>query len=269
MVTQDSAFSGSIPEIYDTCLGPMLFEPYAADLARRAAALQPARILETAAGTGIVTAALVKEIPDADIVATDLNPAMLAIASGRVQGGRTQFQSADAQQLPFADDEFDLVVCQYGVMFFSDKVGAYGEVQRVLKPGGAFLFNAWGSLGENRIPQLVEEAVAGLFPGNPPGFLGRTPHGYHNGATIAEDLAAAGFHDIEIEKVALPSRAASARQPAVGFAHGSPLRMEIEARDASRLDEAADAAAKAVEAVFGSGPIEAVMTANVVLARAP
>jgi SAM-dependent methyltransferase len=268
MANQDSAFSGSIPEIYDNCLGPMLFAPYAEDLARRVAAMRPKRILETAAGTGIVTAALAATLPEADIVATDLNPAMLDVAAERVKCGKVRFQPADAQALPFGDGEFDLVVCQYGVMFFPDRVGAYREVRRVLKPGGAFLFNAWASLDDNRLAQLVEQSVAGLFPADPPGFLGRTPYGYHDQARIAEDLAAAGFDDVAIDKLALPSRAASARQPAVGFAHGSPLRMEIEARDASRLEEAADVAAKAVESEFGSGTIEAVMAANVVLARA-
>ena len=269
MPNQDSAFSGSIPQLYDDCLGPLLFEPYAIDLAIRAAQLQPARILETAAGTGIVTAALAAAVPNAQIIATDLNPAMLAVASRRITGGNVHFQPADAQALPFAEGEFDLVVCQYGVMFFPDRVGAYREVGRVLKPGGAFRFNAWGSLAENRLAQLVEDAVAGLFPGDPPGFLGRTPYGYHDEARIAEDLAAAGLHDVAIEKLELASRAPSARAPAVGFAHGSPLRMEIEARDASCLEEAAQAAAKAIEVEFGKGPIEARMTANVVLARVP
>jgi SAM-dependent methyltransferase len=269
MANRDSAFSGSIPEIYDRCLGPMLFEPYAADLAQRAAALGPKRILETAAGTGIVTAALAAALPEAEIVATDLNPGMLSVAADRVASERFRFQPADAQTLPFGDDAFDLVVCQFGVMFFPDRVGAYREARRVLKPGGAFLFNTWSSLDQNRLPQLVDQAVAALFPGDPPGFVGRTPHGYHDQARIAEDLAVAGFYDVAIDKLALPSCASSARQPAVGFAHGSPLRMEIEARDESRLDEAAEMAAKAVEIEFGTGPIEAVMTANVVLARAP
>ena len=269
MATQDSAFTGSIPDIYDTCLGPMLFEPYAQDIARRAAGLNPSRVLETAAGTGIVTAALAGALPAAEIIATDLNQSMLDVAATKIGSSRVRFQAANAQELPFGDGEFDLVVCQYGVMFFPDRIGAYREARRVLRPGGAFLFNAWDSLATNPIPRIVEQAVAALFPADPPGFLGRTPHGYHDPARIAEDLATAGFYDVEIENVALPSRAATPRQPAVGFAHGSPLRMEIEARDASRLDEAADVAAKAVEVEFGGGPIESVMTANIVLAKAP
>jgi SAM-dependent methyltransferase len=269
MPNQDAAFSGSIPEIYDRFLGPMLFEPYAEDLAGRAGALRPGRVLETAAGTGIVTAALAASLGDSEIVATDLNQAMLDVAARRVSGGKVRFQPADAQALPFADGTFDLAVCQYGVMFFPDRIGAYREARRVLRPGGHFLFNAWADLGANPIPGIVEEAIAAIFPADPPRFLGRAPYGYHDRARIAADLAEAGLAEVEIETLALPSRADGARQAAVGFAHGSPLRMEIEARDPARLEEAADAAARALEAEYGDGPIEAVMTAHVVLARVP
>lgn len=269
MSNQDSAFSGSIPGIYDSCLGPLLFEAYAANLARRSVELQPTRILETAAGTGIVTAALAKALPDSEILATDLNQAMLDVASSRLSSGKVQFRTADAQSLPLGDSEFDLVVCQYGVMFFPDRVGAYREACRVLVPGGYFLFNAWAGLDRNPIPRIVEEAVATLFPADPPRFLGRTPYGYDDTARITEDLALAGFVDVEIETVAMPSRAESARQAAVGFVQGSPLRMDIEARDPARLEEAADLAMRALEAEYGEGPIEAIMTANVVLVRKP
>ena len=269
MTNADSSFTGSIPDIYDDCLGPLLFEPYALDLARRAASLNPSRVLETAAGTGIVTAALAAALPQAEIIATDLNQAMLNVAAGKPGCGRVHFEPADAQDLPCEDGQFDLVACQYGVMFFPDRARAYGEARRVLKPGGTFLFNAWGSLADNPIPRIVEEAVATLFPDDPPGFLGRAPYGYYDADTIAGDLASAGFDRIEIEKVTFPSRAASARQAAVGFAHGSPLRMEIEARDTSRLEEAADFATRALEKAYGTGAIEAPMGAHVVAAVAP
>ena len=267
--SQDAGFSGSIPEIYDRCLGPLLFEPYAADLAQRAARLRPGRILETAAGTGIVTAAIAKALPAADIIATDLNQAMLDVAARRVASSKVRFQAADAQSLPFADGAFDLVLCQYGVMFFPNRLAAYREAGRVLKPGGQFLFNVWAALDGNPIARIVEEAVATLFPDDPPRFLSRTPYGYGDAATIADDLAAAGFADVGIETVILPSRAASARQAATGFAHGSPLRTEIAARDPSLLQQAAERATSALEAEYGAGPIEAVMTANVALARKP
>ena len=269
MPNQDAAFAGSIPAIYDRCLGPLLFEGYAADLARRAAVLCPSNILETAAGTGIVTAALARAVPQARIVATDLNQAMLDVAAKRVTEGTVQFQPADAQALPFNDSSVDLVVCQFGVMFFPDRIGAYQEAFRVLCPGGTFLFNAWDSLGSNPVPRLVEQAVAAMFPDDPPGFLARTPYGYHDHTAIADDLSAAGFVGIEILNVVLPSRAPQARSAAIGFCHGSPLRAEIEARDASRLDEAANRATDAIERVYGTGPLEATIAANIVTAHKP
>lgn len=269
MPSQDSVFAGSIPEIYDRCLGPLLFEPYAEDLAQRALKLGPTRILETASGTGIVTAALVRALPDSEIVATDLNQAMLDVASRRLADARVHLHTADAQSLPFSDGEFDVVVCQFGVMFFPDRVGAYREARRVLRPGGHFLFNAWGSFDSNPIPSVIEEAVACQFPADPPRFLSRTPYGYHDLARIGDELNAAGFVDVMIESVTLPSRTASAREAAVGFAHGSPLRFEIESRDPARLEEAAEKATKALEAKYGQRSIEARMSANVVLARAP
>ena len=171
MTASDSAFSGSIPALYHDHLGPMLFRPYAEDMARRVAALGPRRILETAAGTGIVTEALAHALPEAQIVATDLNQAMLDVAAPRLASGRVTLQQADAQALPFEDAAFDAIVCQFGVMFFPDRIGAYREARRVLAPGGTFLFNVWGSLEENPVSQLIAETVAGLFPDNPPSFL--------------------------------------------------------------------------------------------------
>jgi SAM-dependent methyltransferase len=244
----DIVFAGSIPEIYDRCLGPFLFEPYAADLAERAAALAPSRILETAAGTGIVTAALARALPGAEILATDLNPAMLAVAAGRLSSPRVSFAPADAQSLPFEDGGFDLVFCQFGAMFFPDRVAAYREALRVLRPGGAFLFNVWDRIEANPASRAVADAVAGLFPGDPPGFLGRVPFGYHDKGSVESDLRAAGFTSVEAETVARLGAGAE-RDAAVGLCQGSPLRAEIEARDAGRLVEATEAAAAAVAAL--------------------
>lgn len=269
MPNQDAAFAGSIPAIYDRCLGPMLFEPFANDLAERAAALGATAILETAAGTGVATAALALALPDATIVATDLNPAMLDVAAARVDRAGVRFQPADAQSLPFADAAFDLVACQFGVMFMPDRVGAYREAWRVLRPGGAFLFNAWAGLDANPVAALTEQAMATMFPGDPPGFLGRTPYGYADRGRIAEDLAAAGFVDIECDPVTVPCRAPRARDAASGFCTGSPLRSEIEARDPARLDAAVDCATAAIEAAFGPAPLDATMAANVVTAIKP
>lgn len=258
----DSVFAGSIPALYDRYLGPLLFAPYAADFAARAAALGPRRILEIAAGTGIVTEALAEALPDADIVATDLNQAMLDVAASRVHSANVRFQAADAQSLPFPDAGFDLVVSQFGVMFFPDRIAAYREALRVLKPGGRFLFNAWDRIERNPVTAAVGAAVAALFPDDAPSFYRRVPFGYHDKDRIEADLRAAGFAEVAIETVVLNSRV-TARDAAIGLCQGTPLRAEIEQHGAG-LDAATDAAAAALVPFDGS---DAPMSAHVVSAR--
>jgi SAM-dependent methyltransferase len=265
MQATDTVFAGSIPDLYDRCLGPFLFEPYAADLAARARILEPRRILETAAGTGIVSAALAAALPEAEIVATDLNPGMLEVAAAKLDSARVTFAPADAQSLPFPDARFDLVVCQFGAMFFPDRVAAYREARRVLKPGGAFLFNVWDRLDANPASQTIADAVAGLFPDDPPGFLGRVPFGYHDKARVEADLRAAGFAEVEAETVAKRSRGA-ALDVAPGLCQGSPLRAEIEARAPERLEEASEAALAVLVERHGD-PVDAAMSAHVFTAR--
>lgn len=263
----DSSFAGSIPALYDHYLGPLIFEPYAVDLAARLGDVRSGSVLETAAGTGRVTRALVRSFPaPVRIVATDLNQPMLDFAAARTDSARVTWRQADALSLPFANGTFDVVVCQFGVMFFPNRTAAYAEALRVLKPGGRLLFNVWGRIEDNELAYLVAEAVAGLFPEDPPRFLARTPHGYHDTARIRDELQAAGLIRIAVETVECRSRAASHRDPAIGFCQGSPLRNEIEARDPSRLGEATDAGAAAIAARFGFGPIDARMQAHVVTA---
>jgi SAM-dependent methyltransferase len=267
MSSTDVAFSGSIPALYDRCLGPLLFEPYARDLAERVAAIAPRRILETAAGTGIVTAALVRALPECEIVATDLNQAMLDVAAQRVRSAAVSFQAADAQALPFGDGSFDLVLCQFGVMFFPDRVLAYREARRVLKRGGLFLFNVWDDLAANPASEAAARAVAGLFPDDPPTFLQRVPYGYADACRIEKDLKAAGFDDVSAETVSMRSRVHDVADVAAGLCTGTPLRAEIEARDPSRLGEATEAAAAALAEMAGEEGLDAPMSALVVTAR--
>jgi ubiquinone/menaquinone biosynthesis C-methylase UbiE len=267
MTKVDTVFSGSIPSLYDKYLGPLIFEPYAEDLASRLAALNPARVLETAAGTGIVTRALLRALPaDASIVATDLNQPMLDHAAAQVSSDRVSFQKADAQALPFPDRSFDTVVCQFGVMFFPDRQQAYREARRVLKPGGRFIFNAWDAIEYNEFAHLAAAAVADMFPDDPPGFLARTPHGYHDLQLIIADARSAGFADVTGETVTLRSVAPTCRDPAIGFCQGTPLRNEIEARGADLLTEATAAAAERISIAFGIGPVDGMMQAHVITA---
>jgi ubiquinone/menaquinone biosynthesis C-methylase UbiE len=264
MAKVDTVFSGSIPSLYDEYLGPLIFEPYADDIARRISALDPKRVLETAAGTGIVTRALDRSLsPGASIVATDLNQPMLDHAAERLSSSRVSWQKADAQALPFPDAAFDAVVCQFGAMFFPDRQKAYREARRVLKPGGRFVFNVWDRLAYNEFADLVTTAVADMFADDPPRFLARTPHGYHDRDAVIAELRSAGFVNVAAETLTRRSVAPSCRDPAIGFCQGSPLRSEIEARDANRLVEATEAAAGKISARFGNGPVDGMIQAHV------
>ncbi|HTQ04366.1 MAG TPA: methyltransferase domain-containing protein [Polyangiaceae bacterium] len=266
MSGQDAHFVGSIPAVYDDILGPLMFAPYADDLAERLVRFGPSSLLEVAAGTGVVTRALVKALPAARIVATDLNDAMLAVARRAPLAGVT-WQHADAQRLPFADAEFGAVVCQFGYMFVPDKHAAFREARRVLAPGGRLLFNTWGPLARNEVTDEIGKSVARSFPSDPPGFLARTPFGYHDAATLESALERAGFEHVEVETVDKVTRVESADRVAQGVCLGTPLRSEIEAREPSRLRAVTDAAAAALVARFGTAPFENRMSAVVVTAR--
>lgn len=266
MSEQDKVFAGAVPRLYETHLVPLIFAPYAADLARRLAARQPGRVLEVAAGTGVVTRALAGVLDAGTaIVATDLNQAMLdqAIALGTPRP--VEWRQADALALPFADASFDALVCQFGAMFFPDKARAYAEFRRVLAPGGVLLFNVWDRIEDNEFSDVVTTALAALFPDDPPRFLARTPHGYHARATIERDLEAGGWHETAtIETVAARSRAATPQLPALAYCQGTPLRGEIEARGAPGLEAATAAVARALAQRFGAGPVEGRIQAKVV-----
>jgi SAM-dependent methyltransferase len=262
----DKVFSGSIPRFYETYLVPLLFEPYAADLANRLASRSPTRVLEVAAGTGVVTRSLASVLPErVSIVATDLNQPMLDQAAALGTKRPVEWRQADAMQLPFPNETFDAVVCQFGVMFFPEKQQAFSEARRVLRSGGVFIFNAWDRLEENEFANTVTAALASLFPEDPPRFLARTPHGYHEPARIRQDVVGAGFlAPPEIITLAARSRARSPRDPAIAFCQGTPLRNEIEARDASRLEEATTVAAEAIAQRFARGNVDGKMQAHVV-----
>lgn len=246
----DAVFAGSIPQIYERCLGPLLFQPYASEAARRARTLMPGHVLETAAGTGILTAALNETLSDANIVATDLNPAMLDVAAERIRSEKVSFEAADAQDLRFADSTFDLVVCQFGSMFYPDKVQANREACRVLRDSGAYLQIVWDRLEANPVSQRIEQAIAAEFPDDPPRFISRTPFGYFDPDRIEGDLHDAGFADVSIETVECSS-GVNAREAAMGMCQGSPLRSEIEARDPAGLERATNAAADALQEFDG------------------
>jgi ubiquinone/menaquinone biosynthesis C-methylase UbiE len=270
MLETDTLFAGSIPENYDHYMAPLIFEPFAADIAQRAAAFSPSMVLETAAGTGVVTRALAPNLADdATYVVTDLNQPMLDFAASR-QGPdrRIAWRQADAMALPFENSSFDLVCCQFGAMFFPDRVGAYREAVRVLKPGGRFLLSVWDRIAENEFADDVTNALARMFPDDPPRFLARTPHGYHDTALIRGEFESAGFSSVAIETIADQSRASSPHLPAIAYCHGTVLRTEIEARSSGGLDAATACAASEIEARRGSGEVTGKIQAHVIVAVA-
>jgi ubiquinone/menaquinone biosynthesis C-methylase UbiE len=270
MAQSDTVFSGSIAQLYDQKLGKLLFTPFALDLAERLRSRSVDAVLETAAGTGLLTVELVRCLGlPARIVATDLNQPMLDHAATKAGLEHVQWQRVDAQNLPFDDASFGAVTCQFGVMFFPDRIGAYREAWRVLRPGGYFLFNAWGALAVNPVMAAAVEGVAQRYPAQKSWFLDRTPCGYHDEDLIAADLRAAGFAEIRIETVKLAGHLDSALDAAIGLCQGTPMRSEIEALEATGLEPATRDAAAAIARHCGQGPVSTPLQALVIETRKP
>jgi ubiquinone/menaquinone biosynthesis C-methylase UbiE len=230
----------------------------------------PTRILETAAGTGVVMRALAPLLEkNVRYIVSDLNQPMLDRAAGRQNADeRISWLQADALHLPFEPGSFDAVCCQFGVMFFPDRVAGYREALRVLRPGGRFIFNTWDRIEDNDFARLVTEVAGGYFPSDPPRFLARTPHGYHDKAQIEADLRTAGFTAIEIVTLQQESKAPNARVPAIAYCQGTPLRSEIEARDPRALEAVTSRAVQAIAREFGAGSVRGKVQAHVIVARA-
>lgn len=265
---KDSVFAGPVPQIYDEYLVPLIFEPYAADIAARVKRLNPSRILEIACGTGVVTRALAAAVSqEAEIVATDLNQPMLDYANTIEIRRPVEWREADAMQLPFENETFDAVVCQFGVMFFPDKPRAFAEAKRVLKPGGTYVFNTWDRIEDNEFADVVTNSLASVFPDDPPRFMARTPHGYHDVEVVRSDLKKGGFSSAQIDTVAERSRADLPRTPAIAYCHGTPLRDEIFARDASLIDQATSVCENAIARQFGNDAVDSKIQAHIIEVR--
>jgi len=261
----DKVFAGPVPQLYDRYLGPILFQPFAEVVAERLGKTDRA-ILETAAGTGIVTHAIAAALPQSSILATDLNQAMLDVAAAKTSAADLTWQQADAQSLSFEAGSFDVVVCCFGIMFMPDKQAAYREARRVLRPKGRFIFTVWDRIETNPLMHIADATVAGLFPENPPHFLARTPCGYYDRARIELELREAGFTSVGIEEVQRENDVSSVWEPATGFCQGTPLRGEIEARDPDGLVRATDAVAAVMRGRFGNGSFRTQLQALVVTA---
>jgi len=265
----DRLFTGSIPQLYDEYMVPLIFEQYAVDLTPRVAMRRPSCLLEVAAGTGVLTRHLASALPsEVRIIATDLNQAMIERAKTVGTTRPVEWQQADAMQLPFPDQTFDVVACQFGVMFLPNKPQAFAEVKRVLRAGGVFIFNVWDTIEHNEFAYTVTQALQEMFPTDPPRFMARTPHGYSDTGVIASDLSKGGLDRPPIITT-LParSRAASPSIPAIAYCQGTLLRSEIEARNPSGLVEATAAAELAISRRFGNGAVDGKIQAHIVVAE--
>ena len=265
--TSDTSFTDEVAQFYDSTLVPLIFESYADDLAARVSALEPSSVLEIACGTGVGTRALAAVLPAAcALSASDLNEAMVAYAEGVGTARPVDWRQADVMALAYAERSFDVIVCQFGVMFFPDRVAAYRQIRRVLKPGGTFLFSVWNRIEDNEFAHVVTEAVGALYPDDPPLFLARTPHGHGSPVEIEADVQAAGFRTSVLDQRDSISTAASPEVAAVAYCRGTPLRNEIEAREPGGLERATAAATAALRDRYGDGPIEGRISALVVAA---
>lgn len=225
-----SLFAGSVPSNYDRYLGPVLFEPYAVDLASRVKNAKD--ILEIACGTGRVTRHLAEKIPpEGKLVATDLNPGMIEVAKSQIHSDKIEWKVVNAQDLPFEDESFDHVICQFGVIFFPDKVQSFREAQRVLKKGGSYIFNVWESVERNPRIDTMWKVIAEVFTNEPPEFFQKGPHSFNDKNEIDRMLRNAGFDDVRIETVVKTSHYTGPDDLIKGFADGSPLSSYLQEKD--------------------------------------
>ncbi len=262
----DADFIGSLPKVYGEYLVPIFFEPYANDISNRLRTKKISTLLETAAGTGVVTRSIDSVLaPDAQIIATDLNQPMIDQASKSKFKHNVKWQQVNAQNLPFDDNSFDAVICQFGVMFFPDRAKAYAETYRVLKPGGVFIFNVWDDIRHNDFANTVNQAMESVFPDDPPRFLPRTPYAYYNEKEIMKDLLMGGFKSTpKIETKTYHTKAASPEIPAMAIIYGTPLKNDIEERNSSLFEKCIDAATKEITKKFGERNVEGKLQAKVI-----
>jgi len=263
-------FVGSIPEQYESGLGRIIFADFADDIARRAAAGGPLRVLETAAGTGIATRRLRDLLPKgAHLIATDLNPPMLDAARAKFGSeAGVEFRAADAASLPFPDGSFDAVVCQFGVMFFPDKDKSYREVHRVLVPGPRYLFNVWDSPRFNPFARIAHEVIGSFFPADPPPFY-TVPFSYCALDPIKQSLLEAGFAGIAVHVIGFIKEIGDIAPFARALIHGNPVIDQIRARGGVDPDRIIDAVAHVLRREFGAAPHRMPLQAIVFEARKP
>ncbi len=270
MSNNSASFIGDIPSHYDTGLGPNIFFDYADLIAKRCSERTALNVVELAAGTGIVSRRLRDTLPpETRLVVTDLNAPMLDIAKGKFSGtDNVEFTVANAMDLPFGDSEFDMIVCQFGVMFFPDKPASYREAARVLRSEGYYIFNVWGPMSENPYSQMAYDVSAKIFPEDPPGFY-KVPFHYGDPSDVKKDLAAAGWHKVEHETIHLKKTIENPEAFANALVYGNPLIDEIRDRGGVDPETVAAAMLDAIHSTFGPGPLVMPLEATTYICRAP
>lgn len=260
-------FGGSIPANYDRFLGPVIFKPYAEDLAARLPYTPGMRVLELACGTGIVTGVIKARLhADAVVVATDLSEPMLGYARGRHHPG-IDWRQADAMALPFPDAAFDAVVCQFGLMFVPDKAQALHEARRVLKPGGMLALNVWANMQRNAFAQIAHNVITSFFTHDPPMFY-LIPFSLDDEPLLERLLTDAGFADVVIERLGVETQSPTARDFATGLVDGNPVATAIQERATVSIDTVRHAVEQAVAQAFGDHPVRTRIEALVITGRA-
>lgn len=251
----DSAFH------YDHFLGPLFFEPYAIEVAKRIDPSPVSIALEIAAGTGRVTRHIRERIAaSAKLIASDISEEMLAEARKKLSHLDIDWQKIDAQQLPFGDNSVDLVVCCFGYMFVPDRAKAFAEAYRVLRPGGVLLFTTWDKLEHNAVSYasrlVAEEYLKGPLP-----ELYNLAISMSDEVVIRPLLEKAGFTKISIEKVEQFSVCPTAKEAATGLVDGGFIFNEIRQRNPEWIDEIKTRLENELSEKFGAAPMIAPISA--------
>jgi ubiquinone/menaquinone biosynthesis C-methylase UbiE len=262
----NTSFVGTVPENYERYLGPLMFKPYAQDLACRLLVGDQAEVLELACGTGVLTRELLAMMePGVHLVASDVSEPMLEVAQQQIRDRRIEWHQADAAALPFDAGRFDAVICQLGIQYFADKVAAAREARRVLRRGGVFLFSTWSGPQTNPLAHLAQQTAAACFPDDTPTFY-ELPWSYGDTRQIESDLRAAGFRHVSIQPVALVGRAPSADYAAMGIVQGTPMANAIAERRSITVDAFTAVIAASLTRELGDGPLALPMQAWIVRA---
>jgi SAM-dependent methyltransferase len=257
----------SLVTIRDRYLVPTFLAPFADDMARRLSRISIGPLLETSADTGILTQAIASAVSAGmTIVATDASREKVGHASKKPGMARVTWQTADPCALPFSAGTFGIVTNHFDVATMPDRIRAFHEARRVMKTGGRFVFSVPGHLRHNPVAGCVQNALDDLFPADPPRFVKHVFHGNADNDVVDEDLTEAGFTDAIYTIVDLPYAAASARDAAMGYCLGTPLRLEIQARPLAEAGHVTRAVTAALEKCFGTGPITTTMRAHIVSA---